>query len=185
MLKPIEVVTAPITDSDDHVSHICAHIGKVVAAVRLGHGDALATLRQCGRVARERAPTLMEHLLHVEFLIGVNPCGGARSVRPAWLLQNDISGALAITVAGREAVSIIRALMCGSSERILVCLHDIELGTAMATHIGTIAVLEGVVVVQRSWHYYSIECGQAAAVTPVEIDIELNRTAQQIRLEVG
>ena len=32
MLEPVEAVTAPVTDSYDHLSHICRHLVEVVAA---------------------------------------------------------------------------------------------------------------------------------------------------------
>ena len=72
-----------------------------------------------------------------------------------------------------------------SSESILVRLHHVELGTHVATDRRSIAVLEWVIIVLGRWHHDRIESGQAAAATLGQVNVELERTAKDVRLEVG
>ena len=37
MLKPVEVVAAPVTEGNHHLIHVCRQFAEVVAAIRLGH----------------------------------------------------------------------------------------------------------------------------------------------------
>ena len=125
----------------------------------------------------------MEVLLEVELLISVNTCGRARTVDSLWLIKKDVQGALTIAIAVRVARPVVALVRC-SSESILVRLHHVELGTHVATDRRSIAVLEWVVIVLGRWHHDRIESGQAAAVTLGQVNVELEGTAEDVRLEV-
>ena len=68
--------------------------------------------------------------------------------------------------------------MCGTSEGVLVRLHNIKFWAHVTANIGAITVLERVTIICRCGHDNGIEGSQAATSAFVEVDVELDRTAK-------
>lgn len=126
----------------------------------------------------------MEFLLHMERLTGVNACGRSWLKLSTRSIEEHVSVASSISIAVGETISIVGALVCGTSESIFICLHDVELRASMATDRGAITVLEEIVSVLGRGHYDGIEGGQTSTSTLIQVYVELDRAAEQIWFEV-
>ena len=76
------------------------------------------------------------------------------------------------------------ALVGGTSEAKLVCLHNIELRAGSLGRFARTTVLEWVIDVVKAWHEHSIKCCEAAASYTTEVDVVLEIATKHLGSEV-
>ena len=178
MLKPRDTIVRSPT----------AHNEGTVAGERVRHATnvSIVDIRFIGGTSlsqSELVACVPKFDLHMEWSSSVDLLTGSENT-----LLLEISSGLATSVATVVVWTISRAGVWGSSPRVLVGLHDIELWAPLSCDIVGITVIVAVSVVGISvrsncWKSNSIKCGDTSASSRAEINIVLDRSIEEIWLE--
>lgn len=144
MLEPVETVTAPVTDGEDHALHGLSHVAQI-ATVVLFEKHIVSILFKLDRVASESASRIsIELCFDIEGSVGVDLVAGAGAEIVIDAVRENVDVALTIAIAVRENTVRVRcvAFVTSSSVSKLVGLHNVKFWAPVATNLVGIAVLE-------------------------------------------
>ena len=185
MLKPAEVSTAPVADCDDHLGHVLSHLSEIAIARIFNELDSPVTLGESCRVSGKCTISFVHFVLDMEWLIGVDLTTCAWTVDASRLVNEDICGAGAWSIAVEVAAVAAVALVGSGSPGVLVSLHDVIFWAHVSANRSGIAVFEGVATVGPVRHDDGVKSSEAAAATLAEVHIEFNCTTEEVGPEVG